>query len=462
MTTGTEYHPDYVDALEDWELIRDTLIGERAVKEAGEVHLPMPSGFAAEEDKGSKLYRMYQKRARFGEYVLPTVSGMVGVIHSTEEKMKIEVPPQLEYLWEDADREDSPLEAFHQKLTEGLLAYGRVGVQVTAPKDGGEPYLTLWKAPKIINWDKDFVILDDAQWVRQGRTWVWKEYRRIIERREDGVFSTLYDGAAPIEDGESEIRSVNGVLQNFPFIIVNANGVSLDLTPPPVLGVARAAIAEYQLSADYRWQLYMSGQETLFVINAEAPSAVGAGVVVELIGETEGKQPDAKYVGPSGKGIDAHRVAMEEERLKAVAAGAKLLQFEGKTAESGDALRTRFRTHTATLVGVAQASCRGLERALRVAGELKGLSPEAINKITVTPPKDLSDMTMTAAEAKTMVEVWQQEGFSKQTLFENLQRGNLINPDRSFEDEEKLIEEENFGQNNNRDPGNGNPPPIVV
>lgn len=437
----SEVHPEYNEASEDWAKVRDAILGERAIKKAGTAYLPMPSGFLSADDNGASLYAAYQMRARFGEYTLPTVSGMVGVIHPSEEKSKIDLPTQLEYIWEDADGNGASLESFHQAITEGLVTYGRVGIQVTAPKDGGEPYLVLWSTIAIVNWDDDFIVLNASKYERDGFTWEWKEYRRVIERTAEGtIISSLYEGDNIVEP-ETEIRSVSGPMELFPFVVVNANGVGLDITPPPVLGVARAAVSEYQLSADYRWQLYMSGQETLVIINGDAPEAVGAGVVIELKGDTDGAQPDAKYVGPTGAGIEAHSKAMEEERNKAVAAGAKLLQFDSKAAESGDALRTRFRTHASTLMGIAQASARGLERALRVLGALKGLAEEARNKITVSPPKDLANEQLTGQEAESLVRVWQAGGMSKPSLFENLQRGGLISPERDFEAEEKLLDD---------------------
>jgi hypothetical protein len=433
-------HPDYAEYLDDWKLIRDAMIGERAIKAAGELYLPMPSGFRDDADNGAALYAAYQKRARFGEYLAPTVAGMVGVIHSSEERAKIELPAQLEYLWEGADVSgQTPLEAWHQALTHELISYGRAAVQVTAAEAGSDPYLALWSALSVVNWDEDLVIFDDSRYERDGFVWKWQERRRVVERRAEGViFSTVYVGDGT-EISTSEIRGVSGSPTRFPVVLVNAAKVGAELVPPPVLGVARAAVSEYQLSADYRWQLYMSGQETMVVINGEAPKAVGAGVVIELRGETDGQQPDAKYVGPAGTGIAAHRVAMEDERQQAIAAGAKLLQFDKQAAESGDALKTRFRGHVATLVGIAQASCRALEQALRVVGELKGLSDDQLDKILVTPPKDLAEQIMSGTEAEAWTRVRDMGGISSLSLYERLQRGGAINPDRSFEEEQELI-----------------------
>lgn len=83
-------HPAYVERSEEWLIMRDTAGGEKQVKAASTTYLPQPSGFKAQADGGRALYEAYQKRAQFPEIVLPTIHGMVGVIHRTE--AQIEMP----------------------------------------------------------------------------------------------------------------------------------------------------------------------------------------------------------------------------------------------------------------------------------------------------------------------------------------------------------------------------------
>src|SRR5690606_2397497 len=146
----------------------------------------------------------------------------VGVIHSAEEKLKIEVPKPLEYLWEGADADRVlPLEGFHQQITEALVSYGRVGVQVTASESGGEPYLALWGALSIVNWDRDFVVLDSSRYVRNGFQWDWETLHRVVERLPDGsITSTLYRGDDLIHT--TVIRGLNGAPTRFPLIVASA------------------------------------------------------------------------------------------------------------------------------------------------------------------------------------------------------------------------------------------------
>jgi hypothetical protein len=186
----------------------------------------------------------------------------------------------------------------------------------------------------------------------------------------------------------------------------------------------------------------MTGQETLFVIDADAPDIVGAGVIVTLKGG-DGLTPDAKYVGPAGTGIEAHRQAMQDERVAAVSAGAKMFETSGGGQESGEALRLRFAAETATLTTIAQNSSAALERALRYVALMMGLDPM---QVVVKPNLQFVDTKMSPQEAESLVRVWQEGAISYQTLYENLQAGEITSAERDFEAELKLIDDEDFSR----------------
>jgi hypothetical protein len=213
--------------------------------------------------------------------------------------------------------------------------------------------------------------------------------------------------------------------------------VRIDIDEIPLLGVAQAAFAAYRLDADYRHQLYMTGQETLVCTKCPPemkPKAIGAGVVITLQGEA-----DAKYVSPSGKGIDAHRQAIIDEKDNAAAAGARLFDSKDRAAESGDALRIRFAGQTATITSIALSSAAGLEKALKHAAKMVGANPE---EVIVTPNLSFIDSTLSGSDALQLVQVWQAGAISKLTLYEALQRGEIASTERPFDEEQALIEDE--------------------
>jgi hypothetical protein len=229
-------------------------------------------------------------------------------------------------------------------------------------------------------------------------------------------------------------------LDEVPFVVANARDVVPDIDTPPLIGVARAALAIYQLNADYRHQLYMSGQETLVAINGEAPDYVGAGVVHQMNGGDQ-QTPELKYVAPSCSGIEAHKEAMQEQREAAVMAGARMLEQSKQVQESGEARKLRFASETANLMSVAVTSCAVLERALRNVAGMMGLNAD---DVVVTPPSDLMDHTMEPDKAEALVRIWQNGAISYDTLYENLQRGGIASAERDADAELSSIDDAEF------------------
>ena len=435
-------HPDWTDRRDEWRLMRDTARGEKAVKEAGEAYLPMPSGFKAQDDKGAGYYAIYQTRAQVPDIVSQTLNGMVGVIHRVESQ--IEMPDTMLPLWERATKDGLPLEAMHRRITAELLLMGRYSLLVDASSEGSDlPWLAGYGAEALINWSdrRDLFVLDETGPVRNGFEWTTQQKYRVLEIAEGRYVVRTFRGTT--EDTERANPAARGgkALSEIPFVVIGAKDLAVEPEDPPLIGVARSAISLYQLTADYRWQLFMTGQETATVINGDAPDAVGAGVVLVLKGEPN-MQPDFKYVGPSGTGILAHERAIAAERANAISAGARLLDSEKRTAESGDALRLRYTAQTATLTTISQASAAGLEKALRYVATMIGADPE---QVVVKPNQQFVDQVMDPQQAVNLVKVWQSGGMSKLSLFENLQRGELISAERSFEEEEEEIAKDQEG-----------------
>lgn len=433
-------HPDLTSArLAEWILMRDAAAGEGAVKARGEAYLPKPSGFKTRPDGGKAMYDAYRMRAQFPEILAPSISAMVGIIHDSESR--VELPGALDFIIERATENGLTLDAFHRRITRQLLEVGRYGVLADAPEGAGQPFLVGYGAEVIINWDADgtFFVLDETQLVRDGFEWIEFSRFRVLELIEGRYIQTVFEGPdlVPTEILPEGVGAL--ALEVVPFVVATSRDLTPVPEPPPLVGVGRAAVAIYQLSADYRHQLYMSGQETLVIINGKVPDAIGAGVVIELEG-TESRKPDAKYVGPSGVGIEAHKVAIEQNLKASVRAGARMFDQTESRQESGEARRLRFAAETATLMSVAQNSCAALEASLRHVAVMVGADPK---QVVVAPPTDLLDSTMSPDDAVKLVKVWQEGAISYETLYAAFQRGGLADIDRTHEEESKLIDDEN-------------------
>ena len=125
-----------------------------------------------------------------------------------------------------------------------------------------------------------------------------------------------------------------------------------------------------------------------------------------------------------------------DERDNAASAGARLFDSEKRSAESGDALRIRYAAQTATLTSVALTSAQGLEKALRHVAVMIGADP---GKVVVKPNLSFVDAGMTPEQAEALVRIWQAGAISYQTLYENLQRGELASAERNFEEEAFIV-----------------------
>lgn len=454
-----ERHPDLSVVLPDYEECRDAVAGATTVKGKGVQYLPMPSGFNGSSNPQS-MYESYKLRAQFADIMAPTVQGMLGIIHHGEAQVEgLDEGDPLEDMWESATPDGLPLETLHKRITEEILTVGRVALLADLPPEGGDvPWIAFYKAESLINWSesRNFFVLEEDYRVRDGFSWEGKKRYRILELIDDVYQVEVLDEdghAIGPDDEELENQDVQeGVttsvvvpqkrggkaLDEIPLVVAGSRDLSLEPDQIPLVGVARSAFAIYRLDADYRHQLFMSGQETLFYIGLakeDVPEYVGAGVGIAI---PEGG--DAKYVGPSGSGIDAHKEAIADERSNAAEAGSRMFAVgDKKAAESGEALRIRARAGSATLVSVAQASAAALETVLRYCAQLVGQDPE---KIVVKPNLNFLDTDMSADEANKMVELWMNKVISYETLYANLQRGRIASEERTAEEEQELVAEE--------------------
>jgi hypothetical protein len=486
MAAVDNRHPSYLERLPEWQMLRASLRGAMAVKEGGEIYLPCPDGFKAQGARGAAMYAAYMMRAQFPDLIRPTIAGIVGIIHRTEST--ITLPPALEHLREKATPDGLTLESFHRKITNEVLLMGRYGVLADVPIEGGNVFLAGYSAEAIINWSEyfhDLYVLDESKLRREGFAWVPHRRFRVLQLT-DGVYQQAIFEYGPqvsiptgmtsaatgvpqsgMGVGSSQVPDATGPeiyqktgdeddpvqtdelipstpagtqLNYLPFVIVGSRDITDYPDDPPMVGVARSALAIYRLDADYRHQLFYSGQETLFctgVDREDLPEVLGAGMVIGL------PSPDAKafYVGPAAVGISAHRLAITDERQVAVAEGARLFQQSstGARAESGEALRLRYSSEVSALVEVAKASSAGLELALRSAAMLVGADPE---EVMVDPNLEFVDIRMTPQDALALVQVWQAGAISYETLYDNLSRGEVAGEERDSVEEMDLIKQE--------------------
>lgn len=463
----TVTHPDYDAYLSTWQMMRDTVDGEDCVKAKGETYLPMKSGMKAITDMALQkaAYDGYKIRAEFPEIVSPTVQGSVGLIHSKPQEIKL--PAGMEYLREKATKDGLTLDDLYRRVTTEVMRMGRFGLMPGVKLDGTF-HIAGYVTEAIRNWDApegpvDFLVLDESGVKRDPATNKWEMEERYRENvLLDGKFFTREWLKEKDKDGKEKwtpqgellpsLTKSRQPLGEIPFVFIGAT----DLTPAPdevpLYGLAKLALRAYRLDADYATALHMTSEPTPYVtgVDAEsAPKTIGA-ASLWVLPDVNSKADFLEFTGP---GIQAQEKAIENTLMRAIIFGAQLFADTRRAAESGEAKKLRLGNQQASLKSVAMSAAAGLQMVLRYIATWGGFDPM---QVEVTPNLDFVDRALAPQEIVNLVAGWQSGAYSKRTLFENLQRGEIINPSKTFEDEEDEIGDDPLPEPREPDP---NQPP---
>jgi hypothetical protein len=456
-------HPAYTAFSPSWALMRDAIAGEDVIKSKAEDYLPIKSGTAAMVDAAFRqiAYDAYKLRAEFPEIVAPTIRGSVGTMLA--QAAQIELPSALEPLRERATVDGLTLEALHRRCAIELMSVGRYGLLPTVSADGA-PYLAGYGAESIVNWDvpspeTGWLVLDESGMQRNVDTGAWENMEQFREAyvTDEGQYVEVvwtkqangtYGAAEPVVAQMVPRSGQQRVLGFNPFVCIGTNDLSFEPDDVPLYGLARIAIRVYRMDADYTFALHMTSEPTPWangfdnpadaVKNGNAPTTLGSSKLWILPANAQ-----AGYLEFSGPGLEAQAKAIDESLKRAIVFGAQLFDAK-KTAESGEALTVRLGNQHSTLKTIAMNSAAGIEKAMKNLAVWVGANPD---EVVVKPNLDFADHTLTGQELTAVVAGWMSGGYSRHTLFYNLKRGSIVDPDRTLEEELADIEKEGGGLN---------------
>lgn len=420
-------HPAYMAFHDQWVKLRDFYQGEDHVKLQRETYLPATAGMKldgmTEGAPGKAAYDSYLARAVFPDYIRDAVEIALGLMHQKEPT--IELPPEMEFMREKCSIKGESLNQFIRRVNVEQILMGRCGILTDLPQlvdpNSINPYFALYKAEAIINWDEsndyidtdkiNLVVLDEsglrrANTIDTNNNFSWKmiqQFRILALHDTNGVYEQGVYSSTTSLNFSSEMMNPPAIrgktLNEIPFIFVN----SKDLLPMPengpLLGLANLALSIYRAEADYRFSLFMQGQDTLVIIGqirspGPAPTdsealRVGAGSRINL--DIDG---DAKYIGVNSEGLPEQRASLEADRKKAETQTGRLIGTKSNV-ESGEALRVRIGAQTASLTQIALTSALGVEKALKQLALWMGLDAK---KVSVIPNTDFADIDFEGQE----------------------------------------------------------------
>jgi uncharacterized protein DUF4055 len=415
-------HPMFKAMLPDWETMRDTYAGERAVKERGQKYLAPTQGMVADgmgvQQGGYAAYNAYRTRAIFHDFVREGVEYYIGLMH--QKPPDIELPKAMEPMRDDCTIMHESMEQLLRKINEQQIAIGRFGMMLDIPPNPDPahpmPYIATYNAETITNWDigtraeidlpeLNLVVLNESTFQRtsNGFEWEWIQQYRVLTlgavgpNEESGIYKQALFSGMETQFDETKLQppGIRGkTLDHIPFVFINATDTLTNPDVCPLMGLAKLALAVYRGEADYRQNLFMQGQDTLVVIGKtdDDKLRLGAGSVIKL---NPGPGVDAKYIGVTATGLSEQRQALENDKTDARNKSGQLIDTRSSQKESGEALEARVAAQTATLNTIAETGARALEQLLKAAAVWIGANPD---EVSVHPNKEFTQQPFVPAD----------------------------------------------------------------
>lgn len=453
------YNSTYIDRFTQWGKLRDCFAGNERVKEAGTVYLPKPASL------NDTKYSAYKTRALFYPVIERTVRGLLGVMFRIKPTFKL--PERMKPMVDAATPEGDSLFEVARTTAYEVLLMGRHGLLVDLPEAAEPeqtPFIAQFSAENITNWSRQYlngartltsVMLRDniegagaqdqerllelyleytadenghltSEPVYKARRWLVQVDHRGKQAKALGQPTEL----TPQIQGRT--------LPYIPFYFVGPFSNKPPIEKSPLLDVADANLAHYRMDADYRHALYLVAQPTPYIIgdveDSQLPTAIGAGQFWNLPSTVQ----DIGMLEFSGAGIDAIAAALERTEGYMAALGAKLIHRQVQP-ETAEAVRVRSRDELSVIENVAQSVHDALGMALKDAAEWYGQKPD---EVAVQINSDFAEGKLDPAMLAQLVASWQAGAISRDVYHRNLQRGEIMPPDRTVQQEEKAIAEE--------------------
>jgi hypothetical protein len=367
----SEKHPSYLRNAERWRTVRDWLSEQDTIHGAGTKYLPMTTGMGKATNK-DELYNAYLKRARASGITRSALSGIMGLVFKKEPITNDNITP--------VTNNGLDVVTLARDVTRAVASLGRCILVVDAPTEGGTPYITMYQPESLINWKVDqtnnyrFTLCVFEEEISTGDEFEHdtEVQYRVYRKTEEGCTVQLYN-----KDELPVNEPVYLQVSELPVFAIGSIDTSPECDPIPLYPVAMCALAAYQISADLRQDLYLSGQRQLWMsgcdekqFQANIASGYGAGSAWYL-GSEEGT---AGFIESNGNSYAEMSAEREHELRQAEQYAVKITQSDDSN-ESGKALQIRASAQHASIYTIADSITIGINRALDAIREWNGSSP---------------------------------------------------------------------------------------
>ena len=444
---------EYLKYSPIWKKCRDIISGVDAVKNGGTSYLPQPSGMDKEEYKNG-----YLKRAEFFPATSRTHEGLIGLANA--KKMMRTIPENFEDYLENVDGEGTTLDDFALHIFSDVIQTNYGGILVDAPstneisineaeKMGLYPYMTFYPAEAIINvqtktvnrnkivtmvvlQETNNVPLPDDRFTVQPVT-VYRVleldknglYRQQIYNQQEELVNTVY----PLKKGK--------YMDYIPFYFTPDRTPSL----PMLENLAETNLAWYRKSADLENGLHWTGVPTPYSLGhnyQEGDEVIKLGGTQFVYFPADVTQ--VGYLEFGGAGLSSLQEAMTNDENRMAMLGASILATDKRGVESYETTKMRKAGEDSVLATFCNRISSAVSKAVKDFLEWT-IGQDINDEVSVHINTDYDLNEMDASRLTSLISAWQTGGISKQTLFNNLKKGEIIDAEKTFEQEQEEIDE---------------------
>lgn len=447
-------NPGYEKNLPLWDRCIDASEGQYKIHQKNTAYLPRLRG----EEQND--YETRLKRTPFFNATWRTISGLKGMVF--RKPANIVAPAGAERFINNVDLAGTPLDVFVQGVFERVLKTGRSGILVDYPSIANANRLTIADAEQlglrpmmvhytekaIINWRTTriagsevltlVVLQEEAAMAQNEYSHETQTVFRVLDLTPDGYRQRLFQRVdnADSQVGEDLYPLMNNQpLRRIPFYFAGVDSISPAVSSPPLLDLVDMNLAHYMVTSDYEHACHFSGLPTLFITghrmeDGDPPITLG-GTSANCLPDPMAK---AFYVETTGD-FPALRTNLEDKKSQMAVLGARMLEMQKSSVESAETQKTRQSGEQSQLAAMSQVINITITNALTTFLRWAGLTGD----VAYTLNNDFMPIRMSAQELTALIGSWQSGAISSQTLFDNLQDGEIIAQGVTFEVEQERI-----------------------
>lgn len=446
--------------VEQWQENCDAIEGQRAIHKKGTKYLPELGSMDQKTKKGRKNFAEFMKKALYFNAVAKTVEGMLGLMFRKDAQN--ELPDAISYFSKNVDGTGMTIEEFERQVAFEVMRTNYVGLLTDHPQvesgmtvaqseaAGLRPFLSMYTAENIFKVHESVVnniTITTMVVLRENVSLPSKDdefeichevqYRVLDIFEVDGkmVYRQRLFDKDEHQVGDDYFPRMNGqMMMSIPFKLVSSANKP---GRAPIEDLVKVNLHHYLMFASYAHGTYYTGFPTPTAVGIDKedlPTGIGA----NAFWTSENKDAKFGMLEFTGTGLTHAKEYISDVEDKMAALGADMLKSQKMAAETEGSKRLDKQSQESTLSGIATVVEECIQMQIGLAAEWVGANPD---DVSIKLNKDYNPTGMSPQMLQQLVGSWQSGAISFDTMFSNLQRGEIIKNERTAGDEKEMIED---------------------